>query len=64
MLIEKLEHLICETPGLTATELAFGINGYYSHVNGMCIALVYAKRAERCGFGGPGDPFRYFPPKP
>lgn len=65
MLIDKVEHLIRQTPGLTATELSqrlFGINGYHSRVSAECLALFYFKRVARQGSGGPGSPYRYFPP--
>lgn len=64
MLLEKVERLIHETPGLTATELAqrlFGLDGYHSRVNAECRLLAHLKRVERRGSGGPGDPYRYFP---
>jgi hypothetical protein len=64
MLLEKVEHLIREAPGLTATELSqklFGINGYHSRVNAECRALHHVERVARRGSGGPGDPYRYFP---
>ena len=66
MLIENLERLIRDFPGLRATELAerlFGINGYHSRLSAECRLLAYAKRVERRGSGGPGDPYRYFPSK-
>jgi hypothetical protein len=64
MLMDKLEHLIREAPGLTATELArklFGVDGYHSRVGAECRLLAHSKRVERRGSGGPGDPYRYFP---
>jgi hypothetical protein len=64
MLIEDVERLIEEAPGLTATALAqrlFGHNGYHSRVSAECRALVHVKRVERRGNGGPGDPFTYYP---
>jgi hypothetical protein len=65
MLIDDIERLIRETPGLTATELAyrlFGINeGYSQRINTECRALAHLGRIERRGSGGPGDPYRYYP---
>ncbi|HTV35258.1 MAG TPA: hypothetical protein VMF12_02410 [Xanthobacteraceae bacterium] len=67
MLLDKLEQLIRETPGLTATELAerlFGIDGHHSRVSAECRLLAHFKRVERRGAGGPGDPYRYYPVAP
>ncbi len=64
MLIEDVERLIQETPGLTATALAqrlFGHDGYHSRVSAEIRALVHVGRVERRGGGGPGDPFTYHP---
>lgn len=64
MLIDDIEKLICRTPGLTATALAyalFGEDGYNQRVSAECRTLVYAFRVERRGHGGPGDPFTYHP---
>jgi hypothetical protein len=64
MLLERIEDLIHEVPGLTATQLAeklFGLDGYHSRVSAECRLLVHLKRVERRGSGGPGDPYRYFP---
>jgi len=64
MLIEDVERLIQEAPGLTATALAqrlFGYDGYHSRVSAEIRALVHVKRVERRGGGGPGDPFTYYP---
>jgi hypothetical protein len=64
MLVDKLEHLIREVPGLTATELAqrlFGLDGYHTRVSAECRLLAHLKRVERRGTGGPADPYRYFP---
>jgi LysR family transcriptional regulator, hca operon transcriptional activator len=64
MLIDDIEKLICRTPGLTATALArvlFGGDGYNQRVNAECRTLVFARRIERRGRGGPGDPFTYHP---
>jgi LysR family transcriptional regulator, hca operon transcriptional activator len=64
MLIDDIEKLICRTPGLTAAALAhalFGEDGYNQRVNTECRTLVYSRRVERRGHGGPGDPFKYYP---
>ena len=64
MLIEKIERLIREAPGLTATELAqklFGDDGYHARVGAECRLLAYLQRVERRGAGGVADPYRYFP---
>ena len=64
MLIEDVERLINQAPGLTATALAqklFGHDGYHSRVSAECRALVHVGRVEPRGYGGPGDPFRYYP---
>jgi hypothetical protein len=64
MLIDDVERLIHEAPGLTATALAqrlFGHDGYHSRVSTECRVLAHVKRVERRGGGGPGDPFTYYP---
>lgn len=64
MLIEDVERLIEEAPGLTATALAqrlFGYDGYHSRVSAEIRALVHVGRVERRGTGGPGHPFTYHP---
>jgi len=64
MLLEDVERLIHEVPGLTATALAqrlFGHDGYHSRVSAECRALVHVRRVERRGSGGPADPFTYYP---
>ncbi len=64
MLIEDVERLIEEAPGLTATALAqrlFGHDGYHSRVSAEIRALVHVGRIERRGAGGPGHPFTYHP---
>jgi hypothetical protein len=64
MLLDDVERLIREAPGLTATALAhrlFGHDGYHSRVSAECRALVHVRRVERRGGGGPGDPFTYYP---
>jgi hypothetical protein len=65
MLLEKVERLIHEAPGLTAIELTqvlFGLDSYRSRVGAECRMLAHLKRAERRGSGGRGNPYRYFPP--
>jgi len=64
MLLDDIERIICEKPGLTATQIArvlFGASGYGERVNHICLALARVGRIERRGRGGPGDPFTYFP---
>jgi len=67
MLLEDIEEHIRQNPGRTATEIAkalFGDHGYHQRVNNHCLALTLAKRVERKGTGGPGDPYTYHPPDP
>jgi hypothetical protein len=64
MLIDDVEKLIRERPGMKATELAmafYGPGGYHDRIGGLCRQLFQAYRIERRGNGGPGDPFRYYP---
>jgi hypothetical protein len=64
MVIDDVEKLIRERPGMKATELAmafYGPSGYYDRIGGLCRQLFQAYRIERRGNGGPGDPFRYYP---
>ena len=64
MLLDEVESIIREKPGLTATQIArelFGRNGYAERVNHSCLALAQVGRIERRGRGGPGDPFTYYP---
>ena len=61
---EALQFLIENGPGRTEAQLAeaiFGDKGYQQRVNSDCTLLVGKGLIERCGEGGPGDPFRYFP---
>jgi hypothetical protein len=64
MLLDDVERIIRERPGLTATQIAralYGRNGYAEQVNHGCLALARVGRIERRGRGGPGDPFTYHP---
>ena len=64
MLLDDVERIISEKPGLTATQIArvlYGPRGYAEQVNHGCLALARLGRIERRGGGGPGDPFKYFP---
>ena len=66
-MFDRLEKLIRDRPGLTATELAralYGDDGYHERVGGACRALVQDGKVERRGNGGPGDPFTYYPAQP
>ena len=67
MLLDDVERIIRERPGLTATQIArvlFGANGYAEQVNHSCLALARVGRIERRGRGGPGAPFAYYPLDP
>jgi hypothetical protein len=64
MLLDDVERIIKEKPGLTATQMArllFGSNGYAERINGACRILERSGRIERRGRGGPGNPFTYYP---
>jgi hypothetical protein len=64
MLLDDVERIIREKPGLTATQIArllFGAGGYAEKVNHSCLALARVGRVERYGRGGPGNPFTYYP---
>jgi hypothetical protein len=64
MLVDDVEKLIRERPGMKATELAvalYGPSGYHDQIAGLCRQLLNAHRIERRGSGGPSDPFRYYP---
>lgn len=64
-MLDRLEKLILDRPGLTATKLSetlFGLDGYHERVAGACRTLVQCGKAERRGAGGPGDPYTYYPP--
>jgi hypothetical protein len=63
MLLDDIERIIREKPGLTATQIArvlYGPNGYAERVNHGCLALTRVNRIARRGGGGPGDPFTYY----
>jgi hypothetical protein len=67
MLLDDVEKIIMEKPGLTATQMArllFGSNGYAERINGACLGLLRSGRIERRGRGGPGAPFPYHPVDP
>ncbi len=64
MLLDNIETVISQTPGLTATQIAtaiFGDAGYGQRVSGLCMALSSNGRVERRGIGGPTEPFTYYP---
>ena len=64
MLMERIERLIHERPGLTARALAqalFGPDGYAERVTTECRLLAQLGRIARRGEGGPSDPFTYHP---
>ena len=64
VIADVLLFLIENGPGRTETELAeaiFGGQGYQQRVNGDCSLLVSKGKVERCGAGGPADPYRYHP---
>jgi hypothetical protein len=64
MLLDDVERIIRETPGLTGTQIArtlYGPGGYAEQINHSCLALARVGRIERRGRGGPGDPFTYHP---
>jgi len=66
-MLDRLEKLIRDRPGLTATQLAeelYGIDGYHERVGGACRTLARVDKVERRGRGGPGDPYTYFPVDP
>lgn len=63
MLLDDVERVIREKPGLTAAQISrvlFGPNGYAEQVNHSCLALTRLGRIERRGHGGPGNPFTYY----
>jgi len=67
MLIDDVERIIREKPGLTATQIAselFGLDGYGERVRTICQALYASGRIERAGDGRPGSPFRYYSKEP
>jgi hypothetical protein len=62
-LIDDLEALIIDQPGLTESELAellYGDGAYPQLVNFNCRKLIQQGRVERCGSGW-SDPYRYRP---
>lgn len=62
MLLDDVERIIRERPGLTATQIAralYGPNGYAERINHGCLALAQVGRIERRGRGGPGNPSTY-----
>jgi hypothetical protein len=64
MLIDLVERIIRQKPGLTASEIAsalYGPNGYHQRVAAECRMLVYIGRIERRGSGGPREPYTYHP---
>jgi len=64
MLLDDVERIIREEPGLTATQIArllLGPNGYAERINGACQVLLLSGRIEGRGRGGPGNPFTYYP---
>jgi hypothetical protein len=61
---EDVEACIARRPGLTEAEIAevvLGRGARQQQVNPSCRELTLMGRVERRGYGGPGDPFRYFP---
>lgn len=61
---EKVDALVHRKPGLTAPEISeeiFGIGARQQRVNPYCLELCQSGRLRRTGYGGPGDPFRYYP---
>ena len=61
---DDLMFQIRKWPGRTEAELArniFGQSGYQQRVNSDCKLLVSQKLIARRGFGGPSDPYRYYP---
>lgn len=64
MLIDDVEQVIGQSPGLTARQIAaalFGIHSYQERVGATCVSLCDSGRVARHGPGGPGNPFTYFP---
>ena len=65
-LSERQQRILSEigtSPGLTEREIAeriFGREGYQQQVNPDCRKLYAQGLVERRGFGGPGDPYRYY----
>ena len=66
LLIDHLVSFIRHHPGHTATQIAealLGPAGYHQRVGNLLRLLSEAGRIERRGQGGPGDPFKYYPPE-
>jgi hypothetical protein len=66
-LIDVILFLVETCPGRTEAELAeaiFGKKAYQQRVNPDCRRLADMGDIERRGYGGPGDPFRYYPVPP
>ncbi len=62
MLIDDVEKLIGQSPGLTARQIAkvlFGNRGYPERVGPTCRSLCRSGRVERRGLGNSDDPFTY-----
>lgn len=58
----RLLDLIEQKPGMAELEIArtlFGRNAVQQSVNPDCRLLVSLGLVERCGVGGPGDPYTY-----
>lgn len=63
-LADDILSLVAREPGLTEVEISkhlFGRLGYQQRVNSTCRLLIREYRIERCGNGGPGHPFIYYP---
>jgi hypothetical protein len=63
MLTNDVEGIICQVPGLTATQIArtlYGDDGYHERVGAACRELCRLGRTERRGHGGPGDRYTYY----
>jgi hypothetical protein len=64
MLLDDVERVIRENPGLTATQIAkvlYGPHSYGERVRTACLMLSMAGQIERRGRGGPAEPFTYYP---
>ena len=64
MLVDDVETIIIDNPGLTAREIAeklFGSDGYQERVDAACRRLIEQKRVRRHGEGHAGKPYRYHP---
>lgn len=61
---EEVEACIDRRPGLTDSEIAeevLGSGARQQRVNPSCREPLQNGRVERRGYGGNGDPFRYYP---